>query len=54
MKTEQQKNLEARIKELNREINRVDSKQIRIMLKEIEKIEKQLGYTLNALYSCGY
>lgn len=51
MTTETKKTLEARIKEINREICRVDSKQIRILLKELTAIEKKLGYTLDPLYS---
>lgn len=42
--------LENRLKEINREICRVDEKQIQKLLKEENEIEKKLGYTLSPLY----
>lgn len=51
MTTTTKQNLEARIKEINREICRVDANQIKMLMKELRSIEKKLGYTLDALWS---
>lgn len=52
MSNNQKQKFEARIKEIEREITRVDTQEIIRLLKEKNKIEKKLGYTLDPLYSC--
>jgi hypothetical protein len=48
--TTSKQTLENRIKEINKEICRVDVNQIKSLLKEKAMIEKKLGYTLDPLW----
>jgi hypothetical protein len=50
MTTAAQQTLQNRIKQINREICRVDACQIKVLLKEKAMIEKKLGYTLDPIW----
>ena len=50
LSNETKQTLENRIKEINRELCRVDADQIRMLIKEKALIEKKLGYTFDPLW----
>ena len=50
MTTQTTQQLENRMKEINREMMRVDAKQARVLMNELIRIENKLGYTLDPLW----